>query len=313
MSTKTRYKLRLAFLFGWLVLALVAVMPVLAQGDETSSSTTLDTQDAAPQDLDDIAVRLTPLLVGAALIERTLEFVFNWVERVILDTTHRLHDWATRLTGLVQIDLRQAWGDLEELTNVLLKRKTDQAMSGRGGEEEGDPDSNNPQEWPLAMLEAKVFQANETLATAESVLERSMKSSDYVARKKMVASWISIMAGIALAFSADLRLFQPLGVDVANWFNGAFDVVDTVLAGILMGLGTEWVHQVIGLLIQGKGLLGRAGGGGAQLDPAYINQLVDQSINQRFEERLNEVLQTLEGKLGQIDELGIDLDIKPPT
>ena len=60
-----------------------------------------------------------------------------------------------------------------------------------------------------------------------------------------------------------------------------------VLAGVLMGLGTDWVHQVIGVIIKGKGLLGRAAGGedssSTQLSDESIKALVDQTIQIELE------------------------------
>jgi hypothetical protein len=70
-----------------------------------------------------------------------------------------------------------------------------------------------------------------------------LKSPEYVARKKMAAAVLSVVFGVLLALGANLRLFEPIGVNVADSFQDAFKVIDLVLAGILMGLGTDWVHQ----------------------------------------------------------------------
>lgn len=290
--TARRYKTLRLWLIGiWLVLALVAVVPVLAQdgggtptppqeafpqGEGTVLLASDGGQTGQPQDLDDVAVRLMPLLVGAALIERTLEFLFNWVERALIDASHTLNDWARRLTGLVQIDLHKAWNDVEKLAEAMLKRDL---VPGQGGE--GDPDSPFPEEWPLAKLELQLVAAKSKLETAQKVMNEAMDSPHYVARKKMAAAYLSMGMGILLALIAHLRLFDALGVSVADWFEGPFDLIDLLLAGILMGLGTDWVHQVIGLLVQGKGLLGRAGGG-SQLDPDQVRQLALLAIQSEF-------------------------------
>jgi hypothetical protein len=271
--------MRLTVIGGALLLALILAGTALAQDG------TLPGGDAAvPNTLDEMAARLMPLLVGAALIERTIEFLFNWVERAILDVSYRLNALAASVTGLVSLDLRHAWSQVNRLTQALVARQV------RGlPPEDGNADSENPQEWPLAKLEAQLKQSEQTMVAAQNMIETALKSPEYVARKKMAASVLSVVFGIALAFVASLRLFEPLGVEVAGWFDGTFDSLDMVLAGALMGLGTDWVHQVIGLLIQGKGLLGRASGGSgvsATLDPDMVRQIAGDAIKAEFDAQL---------------------------
>jgi hypothetical protein len=297
MSAGKRRTLRVVVLAVWLALTLIAVGPVLAQGGGGTSVPDSSAQTGDPQDLDDVAVRLMPLLVGAALIERTLEILFNWVERALLDASHTLNRLATRVTGLVQVDFRQAWQNLDELTNAMLRRETPQEAPYVG-----DSDSADPAEWPLAMLEERLREASATLETAQTVLEKALASPEYVARKKMAAAWLSIGLGIALALVGSLRLFEPLGVDVADWFEDAFDVFDLILAGILMGLGTEWVHQVIGLLIKGKGFLGRAGtGSGQQIDPEQVRMLAELAVKETLETQANKLREDLEKEFSRPD------------
>jgi hypothetical protein len=265
-----------AILVIWIFLALVVVRPVAAQTDATTPQ--VGTETTQPQDINDVATRLAPLLVGAALIERTLEFLFNWAERALMDASHALNKISARLTGLVQVDLRQAWTNMDQMTGALLARK-----SAEGGAGANDPTSANPADWPLATLEQRLDDAQKQLALAQQTLEKAIESPIYVARKKIIASVLSIVLGIVLAVACNLRLFEPLGVSVASWFEGPFDVLDKILAGILMGLGTDWVHQVIGLLIQGKGFLGRAGGsGGEQYDLQAVQDLAAQAVQEQL-------------------------------
>ncbi len=285
--TATKYRvLRFLLLALWLLLALLVVGPVLAQdGSGGKTDTTLgNTQATDPQNLDDVAVRLSPLLVGAAMIERILEFIFNWVERAVLDATSTLNNFASGLTGLVQVDLHKAWDDLDKVTHAMLQRQVSEEAPDKG-----DPNSPDPADWPLAVLEVRLIDAKAKLNQTQDVVKKSLSSPLYVARKKLAASVISIVFGIALAFTASLRVFEPLGVSVGNWFDGPFDFLDKILAGMLMGMGTDWVHQVIGLLIQGKGALGRTAGG--QYDPEQVRALAslvvqEQLANQR--EKLRE-------------------------
>jgi hypothetical protein len=284
MSAGTRRAFRITVVLAWLVWALFMVRSVLAQDGSSSS-----TQPLQPNSVDEVAARLMPLLVGATLIERAIEFLFNWLERAILDASHSLHNLATSLTGLVQMDLRPAWQQANQLASALVKR----AAAGTSPES-GDANSANPDDWPLAKLQAQIIQSEKTLAQAEKLIETALKSPEYVARKKVGASVISIVMGILLAFATSLSLFEPLGIEVADWFEGAFDILDVIMAGVLMGLGTDWVHQVIGLLVKGKGLLGRASGGedstGALLSDEDIKQMVDQVLQSELQAQLKNLL-----------------------
>ncbi len=288
MSARQRKYFRITVMGAWLVLALILVVPVLAQdgtGTTTSSTGTSVTSDQ-PQDLNEVGARLAPLLVGAALIERTLEFVFSWSQRAILDTTSSLRGLAKRITGLVQIDFKQSWEQLQNLTHAL------QVRSSLGlAPTEGDPNSSDPAEWPLATLEAQLSAVEKTLTETQSRLEQVMSSDLYKERKKMVAGVMSIVLGIALALVAHLRLFEALDVQVAGWFEKPFGAVDMVLAGILMGLGTDWVHQVINLITKGQGFLGRAAGGGdgggtVTVNNDALSQLVSDALQKELDGRL---------------------------
>jgi hypothetical protein len=276
--------MRIAIVLAWLLWALWTVGTVLAQ-----DGTTTNGQPTAPDDVDTVAARLMPLLVGAALIERMIEFLFNWVERALLDASHALHSVAIRATGLVQIDLRGAWLQVTRLTDAMSKRSTMEIAP-----EAGNINSPDPVDWPLASLQKRLEQTQISLQQAETLVETALKSPQYVARKKTTASVLSIVFGIFLASITNMRLFEPIGVDVADRFRESFDWVDLVLAGILMGLGTDWVHQVIGLLIKGKGFLGRAAGGDEtaafammDVDPDSIQHMAELAVQQQLEAQFN--------------------------
>jgi hypothetical protein len=278
MSAGKRRVFRIVIVLAWLVWALLVVGSALAQ-DGTTSGT------AQPNSVDETVARLMPLLVGAALIERTIEFLFNWVERAVLDTSHTMYSLAARLTGLVQIDLREAWNQTNKLTAALVRRE-----AAGTAPESGNVNSADPADWPLAKLQAQVEQAQKTLAQADKMIGTALKSPEYVARKKMMASVLSIFLGVMLALATSLRLFKPIGIVAPSDFDDVFSRLDLVLAGVLMGLGTDWVHQVISLVISGKGLLGRAAGGGdttsALLGDESIKAVVDQSVQSELEKQL---------------------------
>jgi hypothetical protein len=278
MSAGKRRVFRVVIVMAWLVWALLVVGSALAQDGNTSGGA------AQPNSVDETVARLMPLLVGAALIERTIEFLFNWVERAVLDTSHTLYGLASRLTGLVQIDLHDAWQQTNKLASALVQRGSTEVTPGAG-----DATSADPADWPLAKLQAQVEQAQKTLAQTEKVLGTALKSPEYVARNKMIATVLSIVMGVLLALATSLRLFKPIGIVAPADFDDVFTRLDLVLAGILMGLGTDWVHQVISLVISGKGLLGRAAGGSdsssAQISDENIQAMVDQTIRLELEKQ----------------------------
>jgi hypothetical protein len=282
----------------WLLLTLIVVAgPVWAQGDGNNPTTTGD--QVAPENLDDIAVKLTPLVVGAAIIERTLELLFTWVERAVLDVYSGLHKIASRVTGLVQVDMRHAWDQVQDLTSAMTAK-----AAGQGGVNE-DPNSPNPVDWPLAVLEARMIDAKLSLGQAESNVKAAMDSPLYTSRKKILAGFFSLLMGVLLAAFANLRLFQPIGVRPSDNIKGVFDGLDLVMAGILMGLGTDWVHQIIGLLIQGKGLLGRAAGG--NVDAEQIRSLAAMTVQQELQAQIRQL------KVEAVDEAkDLAKDVKVP-
>lgn len=276
-------RFRLFMLAVWVVVALLVVGTALAQdGEDTPQPETFNAGSEPPRDLDDIAVKLTPLLVGAALIERTLEFLFNWVERALLDASHSLHTFLARVAGLVQVDVHNAWVSMSELSAAFGRRQANPDLAV------ADPDSPNPEDWPLAVLEERLERARALFEQAQRTIEAALKSPVYVARKKLTAMVLSLVFGVTLALTGNLRLFEPLGVQVASQIAEPFRLLDTILAGVLMGLGTDWVHQVVGLLVNGKGLLGRAATG-PQIDPDQIVNMTSTAVQEEFGRQLNDL------------------------
>lgn len=277
MSARTRRAFRIAILAGWLIVALLIVAPALAQGDESTPPVEGGAPSSTPDDLSEAAARLVPLLVGAALIERTLEFIFAWSQRAALDATSSMRGIATRITGLVKVDFRQAYRQLDELSAALLRRQSAGVHA-----EYGDPTSEDPADWPLQQLEEHLTAVESLLTTTETKLKQILDSPLYKERKKMVAGVLSIIMGVLLAFATGLRLFEPLDVRVTGWFEGTFKIIDIVLAGVLMGLGTDWVHQVISVLTKGQRALGRAGES-VKFDPEEIKNLAAEAIQEEFD------------------------------
>ena len=294
MSARTRRWLRVTIIAGWLVLALITVMPVLAQ-DGSGGTTGLTTAEGSgPDSLDSVAARLAPLLVGAALIERVLEFLFSWAQRTALDATSTLHGLASRLSGGISMDLRHAYEKLDALSDMLVELKseglpTQKPEGGAAAVAAETRPLTSTEEWAFADLAAQAKQLEETLSQAEANLKKLLNSPVYKARKKMLAAVLSIVFGILLAFAADLRLFDPLGIAVTNWFEEPFKVVDLILAGVLMGLGTDWVHQMISVLTKGQSLLGARADAAGQIDEARLQALTEQAVQRQTDVMMQQV------------------------
>lgn len=301
MSARQRKNFRIAVIAIWLVLALIIVVPVLAQGGTgTTSPTGTSVQNTQPQNINEVAARLAPLLVGAALIERTIEFLFNWSQRAILDTTSSLQRLSGMLTGLVHIDIKQTWLQLQDLNRAMQRRSESGAPP-----EAGDPNSPDPAQWPLSILENQLTTVQKQLTDAQNQLQTVMNSDLFKERRKIVAGIISIGMGIVLALIAHIQLFGALDVSVAHWFRSPFKVLDMILAGVLMGLGTDWVHQVINLITKGQSYLGRAGGGEsgdgqATVDTSNIDQMVQNAVEQQLTAQLQNLQQTIEKRVGDV-------------
>jgi hypothetical protein len=266
-------------LAGWLIAALLMVAPALAQGGEGVTEAGGQAANPAPEDLSEAAARLVPLLVGAALIERALEFIFAWSQRAALDATSSMRGIATRITGLVKVDFHQAYQQLDELSDALLRRQRTGLPA-----EVGDPAAQDPADWPLHHLEEQLAAVETLLTNTEAKLKQILDSPLYKERKKMVAGVLSIIMGVLLAFATGLRLFEPLDVQVTGWFEGTFKIIDIVLAGVLMGLGTDWVHQVISVLTKGQRALGRAGET-VKFDPDEVKNLAAEAIQEEFDKQ----------------------------
>ncbi len=66
-----------------------------------------------------------------------------------------------------------------------------------------------------------------------------------------------VVLGLIIAFVSDFRALASAGI-------GMPPVLDTILTGVVVGLGTEFVHEVITILGEGKRALRGAAGRGNQ-------------------------------------------------
>jgi hypothetical protein len=62
-----------------------------------------------------------------------------------------------------------------------------------------------------------------------------------IGHKKVIAALVSLVAGAVLAIGAHLRVFQPLGADVATW-------VDVAVTALIVSAGTEGFNSLFKFL-----------------------------------------------------------------
>lgn len=294
-----RVPLRSVLLLAWIVALLLIVAPALAQdgGQTTTGPQIGQAAPDAPGDLAEVATKLVPLLVGAALIERLLEFVFNLAESYLLRAGGVLRWLMEWINGTALVDAREIYRQYDKLREALLAYQT-----GLRDEETApiDPDSDDPDDWPLAMVQAEFERYAAKVARLDAWLKTTVKTADYVNRRKNIAAVLGIVLGIFLAWSAGVRLLQPLDFALKGVGGNLFDIFDLLLAGVLMGLGTDYVHQVIAVLTKGQRYLSAAAGRPApetvMVDLAQLRGNIDGQVSSAsvvVEERLNAIEEAL--------------------
>jgi hypothetical protein len=122
--------------------------------------------------------------------------------------------------------------------------------------------------------------------------------------------------GVILAATSNVRLFQPLNVHVSGLGQDVFDVLDMLMAGVLMGLGTDYVHQVINVVAKGQRYLGAATG----QQPLQTTTLDWETIREQMDAQMRQSTARLDRRLAAFErslaQRGIDLsrsDDEPPS
>lgn len=291
--------LRRLILLGWAVALLLIVAPALAQdGGPTAAGPQIgQAAPGTPTNLTEVATKLVPLLVGAALIERLLEFLFNLAESYLLRAGGWLHTLMEWVNGTALVDAREIYRRYDKLREALLAYQT-----GLRDEQTTpvNPDSDSIEEWPLAQVQAEFERYAAKVARLDAWLRTTTKSVDYVNRRKNVAAGLGMVLGIALAAVAGVRLLQPLDFVLKGVGGDVFDIFDLLAAGVLMGLGTDYVHQVVAVLTKSQRYLSAAAGRPAPetvtLDLGLIRQSADSQISGAstvLDERLNAIEEAL--------------------
>lgn len=288
LTQRQRITLRGMLVLVWLGLALVIVAPVLAQDGGAAANGGGD-----PTDLQEVAAQLAPLLVGAALIERLIEALFSWAERALLDVSRGFTWLANWLNGTAVATAHDIWNAMERLNEAKAKLVKGTTHDGT------NPDSPNPEDWPLDKVEAELERMDRLAKKVKDELDAVTSSDQYRNHRKSVAMWLSVGFGLVLSFGAHMRLFEPLGITVGG---SAFEIADVAMAGLLMGFGTDYVHQFVNVFAKGQRLLGaRADQPAMQIDMTAIRAQIATDFKQEMDARVKEIEEKLGGSVDITD------------
>lgn len=243
---------RLSLVFLFFALLLVVVPTVFAQDNA---------DDSTSENIDKELLELyAPLLAGAVVVERLLEAFFTWIERGTISFRKEFTSSANRMFGWVStfMGTLQAMIDSTEPMQIRLKqhwdafyRENSQLAKLLG---EGKTSKEHLTDLTKTVEDLKMEYEKEVKA-----IEAFFDSPGYMIQKKKIATLAGLILGIFTAISLDLTLIEPLH-NLPSLKLGDFDLmegVDIVLAGIIMGLGTDYIHQFLGLVTSGRSFLQR--------------------------------------------------------
>lgn len=243
---------RLSLVFLFFALLLIVVPTVFAQDN---------TDDSTSENIDKELLELyAPLLAGAVIVERLLEAFFTWIERGTISfskeftsSANWMFRWVSTFMGTLrtmidstepmQIRLKQRWEAFNHENSQLAKLLLD----GKASQEQ------------LELLTQKVEELKGYYEKEVKAVEAYFGSPSYGIQKKKVATLAGLILGIFTAISLDLTLIAPVH-NLPSLKLGDFDLIeglDIVLAGMIMGLGTDYIHQFLGLVTSGRSFLQR--------------------------------------------------------
>ena len=174
----------------------------------------------------EIADILAPLLAVALAIERLMETVWDWQEKVqknvikYLDETKQAANW-------VQQEYLNAYDAAEK--------------AFRGAGQKADA--------PTLVL---LNQAEERLAQAEERLQGWTQAPEYLAKKRAISIFVGLMVGLVVATLGDLGMLHMLGMPAPR-------MLDVIVTGLVIGAGPGPMHSIIGALQGAKDTLAKLG------------------------------------------------------
>ena len=215
-------RINVQFLIGSLIAVTcgLAVARTLAAG---SPLWILAVPENLPEAVDNYTTVLAPLLAISVAIERLLETGFNWFEQSsravadILVAPKETLDW-------IGSEYQEAYKATEEAANTVGQDMT--------------PDN-------LQLLSI----TEDRLAQAEERLRGWVGAPEYLAWKRALSIWFSLLAGLVIAVLGDLGMLRLMAIPSPR-------LVDMIITGLVIGSGSGPMHDLMGILQGGKSALG---------------------------------------------------------
>ena len=175
-------------------------------------------------DVGDFAAVLAPLVAIAVAIERFLEHGFDYLEKNLISVADFLKAPVDFLKVL-QDEYKEAYNAVKEASREVKEEGTQGARQ---------------------TLE----EARQKLVEVEETIRNSVKTPEYTAWKRFLATFIAFLLGLLLAVFGDLGMLRTIGVPSPRIF-------DMFVTGMVIGAGPGPMHSIIGILQNGKEALGQ--------------------------------------------------------
>jgi hypothetical protein len=212
-----RVQTRLVWVVLWGFTGLVLLLVGLRTFAQAEFSWLFGTTPTTPvsQNFEDL---LAPFVAVAIAIERMLEAAFDWYEQRTSDVKRLL------TTG-------------GETVSWIQKQYRTAATSLAAASQQ----SNDP-------INQGLSDAEEVFKKAQERLENWLNGNDYRARKRAIAIWVGLLAGVVVATLGGLQMLAAIGVNAPTF-------VDILVTGLIIGTGPGPMHSIIGILQGGRDAL----------------------------------------------------------
>jgi hypothetical protein len=246
------------------VLSLVTTSAALADNGDGENNVTTG----------EVAMLLAPVVAAALAVERILEMIFGFIESAVLSAGRFLGlggeyvQWAQGAAAEYRSSLESLHADLKQAGDTVRQKMTDLSDAKERGESDDvvrrlQGELNEAKEGAQARQTA-FDKADDALQDVEQRLKNFVKSPFWISRKKALSVLIGIGLGLAVAIVGQIRMFNMLGVDLAEGITvpsleGLLRWSDILITGFVIGTGSKFVHQLIGILQETKDTITDAG------------------------------------------------------
>jgi hypothetical protein len=197
----------------------------------------------APEAGANLTLVLAPVLVAAAVVERTLESVFNVIEgswHTMVAYLGRGMRWLKSAEVEVQ-QARQFLADAADKYNVEMRNLEIGQNSVA--------DTTYTIRLKIDAANNMIGLAQKRLADAENELDSVTSSDSYISAKSAASIVLGLMLGVIIATVSQMQMFALLGIAAVP---ARFDVLIT---GLVIGSGSYPVHLLFSILKQGRDTL----------------------------------------------------------